>query len=96
MKMLVLAVYDSATEAYLQPIFTNAKGSAVRTFMDLAEDPSHPFSKHTDHYSLFEIGTWDDNRGVLTTMNPIRIIGLWEATEPVMEYVPELKLEKTN
>ncbi len=81
MKMQVLAIYDSAVEAYLQPIFTNSKGKVIREFLDLATEPDHPFSKHVEHYCLFEIGFWDDNKGELIPVMPVKVIGLWEAKE---------------
>lgn len=58
----IYSIYDSKAEAYLQPFFMIAKGSALRAITDLANDPSHAFCKHAEDYSLFELGSFDDGK----------------------------------
>jgi len=65
MKLKAFAVYDVKTGAYMRPFFSPARGMAVREFGDIAIDKSHPIGKHPEDYSLFEIGSFDDQNGML-------------------------------
>jgi len=56
----IFTVYDSKAEAYLAPFFSNAKGAALRSFVDTVLDKSHPFNKHPEDYTLFYLGEFDD------------------------------------
>lgn len=61
----MFAVYDLKAVAYLQPFFSCNPGSAVRAFGDAVRDGKSPLSIHPEDYQLFELGTFDDNSGVL-------------------------------
>lgn len=65
MILKAFTVYDTKSEAYMQPFFQNAKGQAIRAFEDSCNDPNHPFSKHPGDYVLFEIGAYDDQSGTM-------------------------------
>jgi uncharacterized protein len=56
----IFTVYDSKTEAYLPPFYAQSKGAALRSFMDAVGDPQHEFAKHAEDYTLFYLGTFDD------------------------------------
>ena len=60
MQTKIFAIFDGKAEAYLQPMFLQTKGLAIRAFTGAINDPKHPFSKHAADYTLFEIGEWDD------------------------------------
>lgn len=62
----VFQVYDSAAEAYMTPIYRDAKGLAIREFADAALDPQTMISKHPEHFTLFYVGTWDPFTGDFT------------------------------
>lgn len=66
MVLRVFAVYDSKTEAYLQPFFMQTKGSAIRAWMDVVNDTSTQFHKHPTDFTLFEIAEYDDQTGKFT------------------------------
>lgn len=67
MKLRAYAVYDSKAEAYLRPFFAGTRGQAVRSFSDAINDPLHEMAKHAEDYTLFEIGAFDDEKGVLSS-----------------------------
>lgn len=73
--MKVFAVYDSKAVAFLQPFFSESVGSAVRAFGDAANEEKSPLSRHAGDYQLYEIGTFDNNTGVLTAMVPQKLLG---------------------
>lgn len=60
MKLTVFSVYDSAAKAYLPPFFAPTAELAKRMFTIAANDQAHNFNKYAADYTLFELGTWDD------------------------------------
>lgn len=60
----VFRVYDSKAEAYLQPFMAMATGAGIRAFIEAAETENHQFSKHSEDYTLFEVGVDDEISGV--------------------------------
>lgn len=75
MLLKTFSVYDSKAMAYLQPFFSESVGSAIRAFGDAANDPNVPFNKHPGDYQLYEIGTFDNNTGLMTAMVPMKLLG---------------------
>lgn len=67
MMLKIFTVYDSKTEAYMQPQFMQSTGQALRAFEDAVNDDTHPFHKHAADFTLFELGTFDDQTGVFST-----------------------------
>lgn len=63
MKLVVFSVYDSKAEAFLQPFFSQSRGTGLRSFSDAAQDENHGFSRHAADYTLFELGEFDQISG---------------------------------
>lgn len=61
----VFAVYDSKAEAYMQPFFMQSKGQAIRSWQDVVEDEKTQFAKHPGDFTLFEIGEYNEEKGLL-------------------------------
>jgi len=62
MKHKIFTVYDSKAKAYITPFFLHEDGMALRVFGDCINDTTHQFGKHPEDYTLFEIGTWEDQK----------------------------------
>lgn len=62
---IVVAVHDTAMDAFMRPIYTPTIGAAIRSFSDEINRASedNPMYKHAEDYNLFELGTYDDNSG---------------------------------
>lgn len=60
----VYTVYDSKVEAYLPPFMAQTKGHAVRMFSDEVNNEQSALHRHPEDYTLFEIGEFDDAKGV--------------------------------
>lgn len=75
----VFAVYDSKAEAFMAPFTFQTKGQAVRGFSDVASDPKTMIGKHPLDFALFELGEFDDSKGVYTNLKAPVNMGL--ATE---------------
>lgn len=66
MESKMFAVYDSAVKAYLRPFQMSTRGEALRAWTDLVNDNSTNFCKHPQDYTLFELGSYDQETGKFT------------------------------
>lgn len=76
MQQLAYAVRDSKAERYLPPFFAPTRAVAVRMFQQAANDQSHNFNNHSGDYTLFEIGTFDDETGAIAPHETHENLGL--------------------
>lgn len=62
----VVAVYDSALDAFSRPFFVPTTQIAVRSFTDEVNraSPDNPMAKHPDDFVLYLVGLWDDVTGL--------------------------------
>lgn len=60
MKLKVFCVHDSKASAFLQPFFFPATGQALRAWETTVNDPQTQFNKYPSDFTLYEIGTFDD------------------------------------
>ncbi len=63
MKLNIYSIFDQASGLYSRPFFTQSDPEAMRSFTDIATDADHPIGKHPEDYSLYRLGTFDDNKG---------------------------------
>ncbi len=68
------SIHDTKAEAWTNPIFANSNGAALRSFTDACRNPESDFGRHPEDYSLFYVGTFDDQSGELTGDNPVHLI----------------------
>jgi len=76
MKANMYTVYDSKTQAYLQPFQARTRGEAIRSFTEAVNDQKTMFYKYPSDYTLFELGEWDDEDGKITMLEAKTNIGL--------------------
>lgn len=76
MKQNVFAVYDSKAEMFNQPMFFKAVPEALRAFEDECNRPESALAKHPDDYTLFQIGEYDVETGLLTPLTTPNSYGL--------------------
>lgn len=74
MLLKVFSVRDLKAEAFLQPFFSPTSGAALRAFGDACDKPDSPFHSHPADYILFEIGSYDDFTGYLTSLSPVKLL----------------------
>jgi len=65
-------IYDNKSLIYAVPFFAVTDGAAIRSFQELVNDASTTLSRHPGDYSLFCVGAYDDNKGELLALLPIR------------------------
>ena len=63
----IYAIYDTKAELYNMPFFMNNEPTAIRTFANACNDPNHSFGQNPEDYILFEMGTYDDELGTITS-----------------------------
>jgi len=62
MQLKLFTVYDRAAQAYMTPFFLLTKGLAIRSFSETVNDPNHNFGKYSEDFTLFELGSYDDQK----------------------------------
>jgi len=62
MLLTVCAIYDTAISTWLPPLYFRNKGEALRWFADTANNSDSKLAKHPGDYTLFDVGTWDDDK----------------------------------
>jgi len=89
MKLKIFVVYDTKAEAYMQPFFMASTGQALRTFEDTVNDTTTTFNKHSADFTLFEIGTFEDDTGSISMYESKTNLGT--AIEFLNQDKPQLK-----
>lgn len=79
MKLFVYAVHDVKAGTFMTPFFMQSNGAAIRSFFDAVKDTNHPISKHPEDYTLFHVGTWDDDSGQLVGIVPEAMVKALDA-----------------
>lgn len=68
MIQLVYSVFDSKARVFCKPFFVPTAEVAVRAFKGAANDGTHEMGRHGEDFTLFQVGEFDDERGVLTPL----------------------------
>lgn len=71
----VFSVHDSAADAYLPPWFCRTVGEATRSFEEAANDVNHSFGRHPSDFTLFELGEFDDETGMISMLKTSSNLG---------------------
>ncbi len=75
MILKMFAIYDSKAEAFIQPFFFPKAGLAIRSFASAANNADSDFNKHAGDYTLFEIGSVDQDTGKVTSLDAPKNLG---------------------
>ena len=67
MGLKVFSIFDSKAGVYARPFCMTSAGTAMRVFGDMANDENDPVGQHAEDYTLFEIGTFDEDRGLIVS-----------------------------
>jgi hypothetical protein len=75
MNQEVFSVYDSVAERYLEPFFSPNVGTATRSFSEACRKQDHQFAKYPEDYSLFHIGTFNAETGLIESFTSVHPLG---------------------
>lgn len=64
----VYAVFDEKAKNFGAPFCTSNDNLAMRSFNDAAATPGSVIHNHPEDFKLYQLGTFDDNSGKLTTL----------------------------
>lgn len=64
-------IYDRKALQYHSPFFAVADGAALRSFMDLANDPNTSVGRHPGDYVLYRCGAYDDASGSMLPVSAL-------------------------
>lgn len=65
MKIIAFSIHDSKAAAFIQPFFCPTVAVGIRSYQQAANDPDTMFARFPGDYTLFEIGTFDQETGTL-------------------------------
>lgn len=71
MQLNAYSIFDNKALQYHPPFFAATDGAAMRSFQDLVNDHNSTVSRHPGDYSLFRVGTFDDNKGFFAAVSPL-------------------------
>lgn len=74
MKKGIYSIFDKKSDVFANPMFFLKDGEATRTFSDITNDPKTTIYSHPEDYSLYMIGTFNDNSGEIVKNNPKHIV----------------------
>lgn len=72
MKIEIFTILDEIALAYIPPFFQATREVAQRSFMIAVNDRDSTFAKSPKDYTLFHIGTFDDENATVE-MLPIKV-----------------------
>lgn len=62
----VYAIFDCKADIFIQPWFARTDAEAMRLLDQAVKQQGHEFQEHAEDYSLWRIGTWDEDEGLIT------------------------------
>lgn len=71
----VYSIHDTKAEAYIQPFFAQTDGLALRMFEDNVNNKDSQLNMHPEDFTLYRVGSWDDNKGLIESEVPPKHIG---------------------
>jgi len=69
----VFSVYDSKAQTYCTPFFSVNISTALRDFAHAANDQGTDLYKFSLDYTLFHIGSYNEESGAITSQIPINL-----------------------
>jgi len=69
-KLRAFSVLDLKLSEFSPPMFLAHLGQAVRTWEEIANDPSSNICKYPSDFILYEVGSFDQDKGILEALVP--------------------------
>lgn len=101
MKKKIYVVHDAKTETYGLPMFQHNRGHAIRSFSEQCNNPESLLYKYAEDFTLFEIGSYNEEKGILTPAQIHHPVGKAldfkkvQITENHRKVIEEVKAEGT-
>lgn len=75
-KLEIFSIRDSKAELFIQPFHAPTIAAGLRTFETAVNEQQSQFFQHSDDYTLFHIGTFDQSTGIITALDAAANLGL--------------------
>lgn len=85
MKLQIFAIHDSKANAFIPPFISKEIETAKRTFANAANDKLHQFGANPADYTLFHLGTFNDENAEIEIIQTPQSYGL------AIEYIKKEK-----
>lgn len=72
MVLIVVGIRDTAVDAFMRPWFVPSTGMAIRSFQDEVRNAESPMAKHPADYTLFQLGSFDEDSGKFENLDSPR------------------------
>lgn len=69
----IYAIHDVKADCYMQTFNCKTDGQATRQFQDTMSQENSLIAKHPQDFTLFLLGTYDDNNGKIEPNTPISL-----------------------
>jgi len=69
----IYSVHDSKAACFCTPFYSENNATAIRAFTYAANDATQPIGQHPSDYTLFLIGSFDNDKGQITPVEPTAI-----------------------
>lgn len=76
MKLEIFSIYDSKADSFSTPVFLANEAVAKRHFAQGANSPESHLNANPEDYTLFHLGSWDNENGAFETLLTPRSLGL--------------------
>lgn len=84
MKLIAVAVRDSAVDAFMRPFFVPTTAFAVRSLLEALKDPQSPMVSSPQDFALFELGAFDEETGRFENLEaPKQLVRVQDLKEKV-------------
>lgn len=70
----ICSSYDLKACMFSQPFFAVNAGDAIRAFGDAVVKGDSNLSSHPEDFQLFELGDYDDVKGVVSGITPVKLL----------------------
>lgn len=70
----MFSIFDAKVKVYNVPFYGRHSGEAIRSVQNLLSDENTSCAKYPEDFYLYEIGSYDDETGVLTTLDAPMIV----------------------
>jgi hypothetical protein len=98
MRLNVYTIFDQAAAVYKRPFVAQADGEVLRVFKDMALNKDHEIGAHPEDYTLWRIGTFDDNKAELVAeakeclATALELVSSARSAEEVRENMEKLEV----
>lgn len=82
MKLVAVAIRDSAVDAFMRPFFVPTTAFAVRSLSQELKNAESPMAVSPQDYALFELGSFDEETGRFENLDsPKQVIRVQDLKE---------------